>query len=549
MGKQNSSPPAGRNGKRGNPGWQKGGESPNPGGRPPLHPPPRARAGTGDAARIEDRLDGLRDQLRGDGWMSLQTAMGTVRDKRQSYLVQPTTTVNTDTAIDLWRSNDIASKIIEVWPEEMLREGFDLDVPGEETDLQTDVHGVWDDLELNDALYWCSAWKRAFGGGATIYGTLDGAENISRWSTPLDIDRVTDVQFLNFIEPQFLTPKERYSEPREAKYGKVKIWELASTTGERNSQPIQIHESRLSTFSGKKVTRGYLSGVLPGWGDNTLTAAHEVLRDFGLTWANAAALIEVMSLDIIKMDKLADMVGRGKNDIFVNRMTAIDMFRSNFRLMLLDKQEDFERKSVNLSQLPEMMTLWMQRTAAVADIPVTRLFGISPGGLNATGDSDVRFFYDRVKAAQGRELTSTVETVTRFVFKKLGAEEPLSWDITYRPLWQPTEKERADTHLTQSTADVNYIREGVIRPIDVTKSRFSSARFSLDTNVDIDEIEDALKIKTGQAKKMISAGVDENGLPVKSGGEEEDDDEEADIVEDSKRRKYKSKGRGKGRRR
>jgi len=40
----------------------------------------------------------------------------------------------------------------------------------------------------------------------------------------------------------------------------------------------------------------------------------------------------------------------------------------------------------------------MQLASGAADIPMTRLLGQSPAGMNATGDGDMRNYYDRIEA-------------------------------------------------------------------------------------------------------------------------------------------------------
>ena len=42
--------------------------------------------------------------------------------------------------------------------------------------------------------------------------------------------------------------------------------------------------------------------------------------------------------------------------------------------------------------------------SAAADIPTTRLFGRSPAGMSATGESDLRNYYDRVKTVQEMDV-------------------------------------------------------------------------------------------------------------------------------------------------
>jgi hypothetical protein len=72
------------------------------------------------------------------------------------------------------------------------------------------------------------------------------------------------------------------------------------------------------------------------------------------------------------------------------------------RMLILDGKEKYERKSASFQTLPDLMDRFFQNVSGAADIPMTRLFGMSPGGLNASGESDLRNYYDRIASSQER---------------------------------------------------------------------------------------------------------------------------------------------------
>jgi phage-related protein (TIGR01555 family) len=113
------------------------------------------------------------------------------------------------------------------------------------------------------------------------------------------------------------------------------------------------------------------------------------------------------------------------------------------------------------------------------------LFGQSPGGLNATGESDIRLFYDQVAAAQRRKLIPALKYITElFLSMRFKNSAPDDWQITCNPLWQPTENEQADTNHKQAQADKIYLEAGVVSPMEIAQSRFEGNGTSLDTQID-----------------------------------------------------------------
>jgi hypothetical protein len=67
---------------------------------------------------------------------------------------------------------------------------------------------------------------------------------------------------------------------------------------------------------------------------------------------------------------------------------------------MLDVDEEFERHEMRFANLDKVMVMYLLLCAAAADIPATRLLGREPAGMNATGESDMRNYYDRLSADQ-----------------------------------------------------------------------------------------------------------------------------------------------------
>src|SRR4029077_19739346 len=84
-----------------------------------------------------------------------------------------------------------------------------------------------------------------------------------------------------------------------------------------------------------------------------------------------------------------------------------------------------------------------------AEMPVTLLYGRSPAGMNATGESDIRGWYDSVSDAQHDTLKPRLTRLITLLFlAKDGPTQgrvPDRWCLEFNPLWQPTDKELADT--------------------------------------------------------------------------------------------------------
>ena len=135
----------------------------------------------------------------------------------------------------------------------------------------------------------------------------------------------------------------------------------------------------------------------------------------------------------------------------------------------------FRRDSYSFGGIPEILEKMMLRLAAAARIPVSLLMGQAPAGMNATGESDIRFFYDQIKAEQ-EFLKSKIEHLVKII---LGDEKALI-TIEFPALWQMTETQKLELKRLEAEIDRIYLQEGVLLPEEVALKRFKNAEFAID---------------------------------------------------------------------
>lgn len=427
---------------------------------------------------------GMTERL--DGWKNALSGQNMPSHDRRTLSDYEATLITPEIAREMWRGSDIAARIVETWPNEMLREGYEFRAQ-EDKKLQEEIQGLWEDLEMTPALWEGSSFERGLGGGAVFIGVRDGREP----HEPVNLNTIQSVDFLTPLECTELQPFEYYSNPMAPKYGRPATYQLTpSMPAYEENRPadatLKIHESRLGIFPGLRVSRYQRS--VNGWGDSVLARVYAVLRDFDTAWDSVGTLVSDFAPAVMKIKGLADMIGLNKDQAVQNRLAAINMSKSTVRMTLLDAEgEDIARLQTPLTGIPELLDRFGTRVAAAADIPQTLLMGQSPAGLNATGESDIRFFYDRIRAAQDRKLRPIIEKVTRYMLLALMGKEPDGWSIFFRPLWQPTELEQAQARFTQAQTDEKYVMMDALTPEDVTRNRFGGDEYNFNTTVDLKE--------------------------------------------------------------
>jgi hypothetical protein len=211
----------------------------------------------------------------------------------------------------------------------------------------------------------------------------------------------------------------------------------------------------------------------------------------------------------------------------MRRVEVMDLTRSAFRSQFFDTEEDFSRDKVDFSGIPEILYIIFMLVSADTGYPITRLFGVSPGGMNATGESDMRNYYDTVRSMQQTEMYPMILRIVRIISEWKKIEEPY---IKFLPLETMNEKQQAE--LDKMNADKDkveadtykaYIDMGVLEPYEVRHLKFGT---SLD-DIPIPEEEELPPVEIIQ-QSPPPPGSDPTAAPVPGEGT---DPNEGDTTE------------------
>ncbi len=364
---------------------------------------------------------------------------------------------------------------------------------GDAKPIQAAITKLFEKLHVNEALKEVLCYRRAYGGGAILIGANDYTTDLRE---PLDLKRVRSLDWLTPLEARELIPLYWYNNPRAPKFGRPAIYQLIpyviGNPVDGGANPVtvtQIHESRLLIFDGTRVSRRITSTATWGWGDSIFTRIKRALRAFNTGHQNAETLLADFAQAVYKIKNLADVLaqeGSGGGSL-ADKLIAVDMARSIIRAIAIDSDEEFERKSTSLAGYPETLdrlALWL---CAVSGMPATMLMGQSPAGMNATGASDIRLFYDQISSDQTLEVAPAIMRLVEIGIAAMGEDpESVPCAVKFRALWQPTAAADAQAHLTQAQADAIYLDREVTSPEEIALSRFGGDRFSLETYLDFE---------------------------------------------------------------
>ena len=300
-----------------------------------------------------------------------------------------------------------------------------------------------------------------------------------------------------------------------------------------NAKNTRVHPSHIVRFTGETLPPR-LRYMNQGWGDSTLRVALEPIEDLLSAIGGVGESLQEFNVDVIKRQGLASDFSTDQDQAIQERFETFRLMKSVVHLALLDDSEDFERKNVTYTGIDTLLEKQMQMIAGACHTPMTKLFGMSPGGLNATGDSDLRNYNDYLRSLQNDVLDPALRKLDEVLVRSATGGFPDDFNYEWKPLSTPSPMDLATANKTQADADMAYLDAGVITVSQVQRNLQAAEKYTFDEER-IDELENIEKQlpleqlyenpaedgteKTGEAGAESAGG----GVPEKPAGDPEKD--------------------------
>ena len=237
-----------------------------------------------------------------------------------------------------------------------------------------------------------------------------------------------------------------------------------SITDARGNTVAKVHHSRLVRFTGRDLP--FLERVAElYWGESEVEALYNDVVKHDNVAANMAALTfraNVDTMEVQNLDQLFSVTSGEQQRRFWNVMQAQSVMKSNFGMQLVNRGDQIKNTQYTFTGLQEVYDSMCLDLSGASRIPVTKLFGRSPAGMNATGESDLRNYYDYVDTLREAKLRPILEKLLPVLAMSAWGAVPDGLDITFPPLWTPMAKEVAEIAKTKSEAIVSGYQAGLL---------------------------------------------------------------------------------------
>lgn len=391
----------------------------------------------------------------------------------------------------MYRSSWVVGQVVDVVADDMTRKGVKLNglstpKDSEMIDQEMDRLQVWDKLNKN------IKWSRLYGGSLAVM-MIDG-QNVS---TPLNPNTIGKGQFkgLMVLDRWMVQPTlEDLVTEMGPDYGKPKYYDVITDSVGLCNQ--RIHYSRAIRMDGVELP--YWQSITENlWGQSVIERLEDRLTIFDSATLGAGQLVYKAHLRTYKVKKLREIIAAGGKfyDALVKQIQEIRMWQSNEGMTLMDADDAFETHQYSFTGLDNLLLQFGQQISGATGIPLVRLFGQSPAGLNATGESDLANYYDNINQQQEGRLRTPLQVLYAVLHMSvLGKPLPDSFSFKFASLWQLDDEKKANVAKGVTDAVLAAEEAGLIKRSTALKELRQSSEvtgvFSHITDEEIKEADD-----------------------------------------------------------
>lgn len=395
-----------------------------------------------------------------------------------------------------YRGSWIVGKVIDCVAEDMTREGIEIttgEFKGDLDELDNDMSK----LKIAQSICSSEQWGRLYGAAIGVV-QIEGQD----LSTPIDFDTIDKGQFQGIVvyDRWQLNPCLWDVIDSGPDIGLPKYYDVVNNPtqtlpdSDTLTGQLRIHHSRV--FRNIGIQLPYFQAITEMmWGESILERLWDRLISFDNVTMSAASLVDRANLRTVSIDGLREAVAAG-GAAYQGIIAQFEMMRAlqvNEGLTLLDKNDEFQSTAYSFAGLSDIMLQFSQQISGACDTPMVRLFSQSPAGLNSTGDSDLRMYYDTIKAKQEAKLRPAWELILKCMWRSTyGQSMPSDLKFKFKPLWQMSALDRAT--IAKSNVDsVIVATEAGLIPVQsaMRELQQSSGETGIFSNISDEDIENA----------------------------------------------------------
>lgn len=447
--------------------------------------PPKPRTIKNEA----ERSDGFLDSVVGHGTSlnnSLENSMFAIPFRMADQFLS-----------NIFIGNSLARKIVSLPADEATKHW--ISIPADKNGFAAKM---LDNLGAEEKFADAVRWSRLYGGSAILMLANDGGT----LEDPLDEKNIKEIEQLRVYDKTqiFWNDAVLYDDPQDCKYGQPQYYEINPIGG----IPFLVHETRLLLFTGDPIP-DYYRVANQGWGLPALQGMTEEIANNQNSMKLAIEVMKRKGQAILKLDGLLDVLDLGEEGTkqVKDRLDLIDMARNVLNTIAIDGEDDFTIENLSISGMADLIDRFGFALSAAANIPFVILFSHNPkgSGLAQSGGTDLENWYNFVSQIQKRLIKKPLYRLILLLMLsksgKFGGKELENWDITFNPLWSPSELEQAQAE--DANADANF-KNAQANVLQIQNKIISAAECQRQAGFNSAEIKQINKEISQEAKQSMN---------------------------------------------
>ena len=400
-----------------------------------------------------------------DAFVNYLTRQGLNMPNPQNATAYPITrlTQNYLLLISLYRNNWIVRKIVDRVAQDMTKAWINIT-------SETDPRAL-DRIDQLERVVHVRAkitegveWARLFGGAAGLM-MIDGMSEDDLFE-PLDLDSVMPGSFRGIMVLDrwsgVYPDTELVDDINDPEFGLPEYYEVSDYTRQKS---YIVHHSHILRFNGCHLP-SWEEQSTQMWGASELEAVYDELVKRDNTSANLAGLIFRANLNIRKIKDLGPTLtmadAQTTSDLYTT-LEAQNMLLNNFATYVMDSEDDFNTiQNTTFAGLNDIYESFMLDVSGACGIPATLLFGRSPAGMDATGESDLQNYYDMIGQKQETYLRPILEKLLPVEFMSTLGYVPHDINFQFNSPRSESETEVADVVQKKATVINDLFSSGLL---------------------------------------------------------------------------------------
>lgn len=394
----------------------------------------------------------------------------------------------------LYRDSWIPAAIVDIPAEDMLKSWITITTelaPEDMDQLDRAIRITQTKTKLLEGL----KWGRLYGGAAGLI-MLEGEDTPEALAQPLDLSRVRLGGYKGIrIFDRYIgvyPSVELVENINSPDFGLPAYYHLTGQTGVGSG--IRVHYSRILRFTGADVPE--LERIAEQyWGISVLERVMGELAKRDNTSANVAGLVERANVLIRKLKGFTSKLGMasdGTRENVYQTLYAQNQTLNNFSTLVIGNEDDAANLQYSFAGIADVYELFMLDIAGAAKIPASKLYGRSPAGLNATGESDLQNYYDSIAQEQEAHLRPVLDKLLPVIATSTWGFVPDDLDFTFNSPRSASEEQKATIATGIAGQIAQLVNAGVVSPKQALKELKASADITGRwTNITDEEIEQA----------------------------------------------------------